>query len=738
MDYGIRSKNKMPPGTLVNGFLKVGDAIVDCGACRIISCTPQVKITPKVLAVLLELARHEGETVARDTLLDTVWAETHPTPDVVKQAIMELRKAFGSDGEESSIVETIPRLGYRLLVKTRYSETLKGLSQDVEAPANASPYLPETAQSRFNLSSGHVLMLFALGILAVVTFLWVTNENKISSASPNAVIEKPVRQETKLNYRLLTSDIGTESFPSVSPDGTRVAYTVAEGATAKTRIRIETADGSGRAWLNESTENGEAMAIWSPDGGQIAYMGQADDGSCKILAKPIVGGYPYQVAGCWRNIAQFYDWAPDGKSLLLSQAPSNSNPMGRLALIDIENQKFTALNYPKEKESPDYEPRYSPDGNFVAFRRGIQPNMDLFLYDIRNNATEKLTGFKASLKGFAWSASGKHIVFSSNHDGQYELYAYEMASKKIHALGVADAANPSISRKANVLAFEKNRIKRSILEITESKTSSVLKPTTASDEGARISPDGSSLAFISTRSGYQELWLIAKKQQEDQYPVRLTQFNGQRLSHINWSPDGKKLLVLASIGDSSRLFEIDVNTKSKQRLMPESAHIKQAVYGKDSGEIFVSAVKKEDRGVIWRGIRGENGYLFTASSIAAEDFRYSSSHKLLVSDFEKKNTIYLFDASLRRIKDIKLPVYPMWWLEKNGSIYFTAPNSGAVYLYRMDIETERLEKLIPLKGIMVQWTHPWFDISNDEKSMYLTAVEQDDTDVAIAKLPEGF
>ncbi len=129
MDRGISTKKVMPPGAIARGFLQVGDDIIDCGASRIISRDPPVKITPKVLAVLLELARHQGETVARDTLLDTVWAETHPTPDVVKQAILEIRRALEYPAGSSEIVETIPRLGYRLLVKARFSETLEGLSE---------------------------------------------------------------------------------------------------------------------------------------------------------------------------------------------------------------------------------------------------------------------------------------------------------------------------------------------------------------------------------------------------------------------------------------------------------------------------------------------------------------------------------------------------------------------------------------------------------------------------------
>src|SRR5690606_39656061 len=67
------------------------------------------------MGVLLALARAPGVTLSRDELLDEVWGSVHVTPGVVGHAITALRRAFGDDLERPAYIETIPRIGYRLI-----------------------------------------------------------------------------------------------------------------------------------------------------------------------------------------------------------------------------------------------------------------------------------------------------------------------------------------------------------------------------------------------------------------------------------------------------------------------------------------------------------------------------------------------------------------------------------------------------------------------------------------------
>ena len=101
--------------TRANLRLRVGEHVIDVGALRVVTRPELPRLTSKAVAVLIELVRHVGTTVTRDQLLDRVWTGRFPTPDVLTQAIKELRRAFADDSKPPQYIETIPKVGYRLI-----------------------------------------------------------------------------------------------------------------------------------------------------------------------------------------------------------------------------------------------------------------------------------------------------------------------------------------------------------------------------------------------------------------------------------------------------------------------------------------------------------------------------------------------------------------------------------------------------------------------------------------------
>jgi len=71
-----------------------------------------VELELKPLEILVELLQHAGEVVTKDELLDAVWPGLTVVEGSLSTAIYKLRKALWD--EESTIVVTVPRVGYRL------------------------------------------------------------------------------------------------------------------------------------------------------------------------------------------------------------------------------------------------------------------------------------------------------------------------------------------------------------------------------------------------------------------------------------------------------------------------------------------------------------------------------------------------------------------------------------------------------------------------------------------------
>ena len=76
-----------------------------------------IRLEPKVMQVLVLLAAHAGQVVAKERLIQTVWPDAFVTDDVLTRAISELRRVFGDDAKESRFIQTIPKSGYRLIAR---------------------------------------------------------------------------------------------------------------------------------------------------------------------------------------------------------------------------------------------------------------------------------------------------------------------------------------------------------------------------------------------------------------------------------------------------------------------------------------------------------------------------------------------------------------------------------------------------------------------------------------------
>src|SRR5580704_693204 len=75
-----------------------------------------IRLEPKMMGVLVCLAQRSGDVVSKEQLVQEVWRNTFVTDDVLIRCVSELRKAFGDNAGRPSVIETIPKRGYRLLL----------------------------------------------------------------------------------------------------------------------------------------------------------------------------------------------------------------------------------------------------------------------------------------------------------------------------------------------------------------------------------------------------------------------------------------------------------------------------------------------------------------------------------------------------------------------------------------------------------------------------------------------
>ncbi len=94
---------------------------IDPADRRIKTADAHSEIEPRVMAVLIALARRQGETVRRQDLIDLVWRGAPGADPSLSNAISLLRSALGDTDAENRLIQTIPKQGYRLTVPVERS-----------------------------------------------------------------------------------------------------------------------------------------------------------------------------------------------------------------------------------------------------------------------------------------------------------------------------------------------------------------------------------------------------------------------------------------------------------------------------------------------------------------------------------------------------------------------------------------------------------------------------------------
>jgi TolB-like protein len=94
---------------------RLGDWLIEPSLVRISKPGKAGHVRAKVMDLLVYFAQHAGEVIPKAVLLQDVWGTDSISESALTRTIAELRQAFGDDVDEPTILETIPRRGYRLI-----------------------------------------------------------------------------------------------------------------------------------------------------------------------------------------------------------------------------------------------------------------------------------------------------------------------------------------------------------------------------------------------------------------------------------------------------------------------------------------------------------------------------------------------------------------------------------------------------------------------------------------------
>lgn len=197
-------------------------------------------------------------------------------------------------------------------------------------------------------------------------------------------------------------------------------------------------------------------------------------------------------------------------------------PDGRVSALTDETQAFG-------------EPRFSPDGERLAIER----DDDIWIFDIARRSASRLTTIGGQRP--EWSADGTRIIF----DGPDGIYSQPWnQSAEAERLLPAVGANPFWvpSRQAETVLFTATAGNWDILVWTPGQDPEPWLATEAMEFGARASPDGRWIAYMSNVSGRNEVYVSSFDGSGGRIPISTNGGTGPV-----WSHDGRSLFYFAEV-----------------------------------------------------------------------------------------------------------------------------------------------------------------------------------------------
>jgi len=338
--------------------------------------------------------------------------------------------------------------------------------------------------------------------------------------------------------------------------------------------------------------------------------------------------------------------------------------------------------------------------------------------------------------GLAWTSDSRGLLFASGR----RLWSLALKDRILEPLALP-GYNPksvAISAKGDRLAFAESpeedldiwRVDGPTLVHGRSGGAPVpptrLISSTRMDTNPQYSPDGSRIAFTSSRSGTVQIWVCDS---DGSNPVQLTDFEKDAATP-RWSPDGRYIAFDSPRQGVGDIYVVPARGGPVRRITPESSDENMESWSHDGKWIYFESDRS---GVfqIWKAP--------FAGGMAVQ-----VTHKGGAEAFESRDGKFVYYAKLRQrgiwrkptegggsetlVIDRGSPYH--WGLFDNGVCLIGLDAAAGPTIDCLDFNTKRITTVSRLpKNTHINVDGPSFSVSQDGRSMLYVTVEREESDI---------
>ncbi len=502
---------------------------------------------------------------------------------------------------------------------------LKLALEDLEVKTPSSrvtrrAFIETTKRRRFAWTTavaGSVLVIAALG------FAWWTRNRPA-----------PITQNIKLIP--LTTDPGIEQEPSLSPDGSQVAFAWNGPDEANMDIYVKTTKAGATVAAPPLRLTRDPAAdtnpVWSPDGSSIAFLRKLSGGNqFAVLLMPALGGQERKLAEVsipetdWFP-SPYISWTTDSQSLVVTDHESAGHPAA-LFLLSARTGEKRQLTFPPSGVLGDHCPAVSPDGKALAFRReSSEGNWRgvIYLLGLDNDFKPRGEPRQVTLEPrplapdqsfgscVAWTTDSRRLVFV------YDVGLWTLPISMDGGNPARGQATLAVETGSGVnFATTSRSSPRLAYAVTNGGTESIWRmeipprnakamppirmfASTKGEFAQQYSPDGTKVAFESRRGGNLEIWVCDSN---GQGCAQLTTMASSASGVPTWSPDGKQVAFYSNAQGNPQIFVIPSEGGATRRLTSLTAGAMFPRWSRDGKWIYFAS-KESGATQIWKAPSG--------------------------------------------------------------------------------------------------------------------------------------
>ena len=529
----------------------------------------------------------------------------------------------------------------------------------------------------------------------------------------------------------LTTQPGTEFFPSFSSDGKTFVY--ASNQNGNLDLFEQRVDGKNVTPLTPNTPSDETEPTYSPNGDLIAFRSTREPaGVYTMQAKG--ENVRLVVAGCHHP-----SWSPDGKEIVCStrgqNTPATRNPTpSELWIVDVATGAKRVLS-----QNDGMQPTWSPSGARIAFwfRPPNAGRSDVATISKNGGEIEVVTKDASTNWNPVWSPDGNFLYFASDRNGNMSFWrvAIHQETGKLQGEPELVSTPSAFNRHLNF-----SRDGRRLIYVQTEQQSNI--------QGIKFDPRGEKTvgeSFSITRGDRRVVrpelspddtrfvMRVPRRTQDDIVVMNRDGTNWRDLTndrffdrYPRWSPDGKRIAFTSDRAGHYEIWVMDADGANLRQLTFESpgdtsfpvwsANGTQIVLRRGRVNVIIDVNKNWSEQNLRQLPDVGNGERFGA-------WDWSPDGSKIVGNFSGGEPyVGYFSVETQRFEKIAPSgTYPMWLADSTRFIYVV---EGKAYL--TDIHTKRVRKILDLGpeaigglGISSDGQLIYFTVASSESDIWL-------------------